>query len=303
MSKSLYVAKHELPEPPDTDDNAELCRHWHGVMVAHYKLTLEAAARLGDVLCEQKQLSERKFKAWCEAELPFSYKSATRYMKLAENAELLLEYQEAVDGEGSVTGALKYLATLSSDNLSPVSMPNDSSGEELDDDCNRFTVENSDASNDPVKRVGLDGKARIVKPTPTPSSNYSEPNNLPTADDDRPFDDDAEHAEQLSVAYTQQIDATQDGTSELAERIKEAARPFRQAIPKLTELIAAVDELQYHEVNKSQFLPKASGFGHKLREAKQRLEEAKSILQSQSPVDDGNGGIITRIDKSTKGNH
>lgn len=113
MECRLAALDFALPEPPADADNAAIVRHWHGVAMLCGNGTLEAAARCGDALHEQKQLCKQQginWKQWCEA-LPFSHMHATRYMTVATNWTRLSEVTRALpDNEPlSLRGALKLL--------------------------------------------------------------------------------------------------------------------------------------------------------------------------------------------------
>lgn len=93
--QTLTTIEMDLPEPA-SDDNAERARHWHSLVQKHGRLTLEAAAHLGEVLIEQRDLCKLESKRggsgwsqWCDDNLPFSRSSAIQYIKLAENWELV----------------------------------------------------------------------------------------------------------------------------------------------------------------------------------------------------------------------
>jgi N6-adenosine-specific RNA methylase IME4 len=102
----------ELPEPPNGASNEMLAAHWHRVVLLCGNSTLEAAARCGEVLVEQKSICQQngiKWKEWCEC-LPFSHSHATRYMKVSSNWSRLEEVARVQPDEPlSIRGALKLL--------------------------------------------------------------------------------------------------------------------------------------------------------------------------------------------------
>ena len=59
--QTLTTIEMDLPEPA-SDDNAERARLWHSLVQKHGRLTLEAAAHLGEVLIEQRDLCKLESK-------------------------------------------------------------------------------------------------------------------------------------------------------------------------------------------------------------------------------------------------
>lgn len=114
----------QLPEP-DTDDNTARAHHWLRLVQEHGRMTLQAAANLGEVLIEQRDLcrQERKrggstFSAWVEDNLPIDRSQASRFIQIAENWELLSAHNSS-DGPTSIREAVKRIAKIKAQRNAP----------------------------------------------------------------------------------------------------------------------------------------------------------------------------------------
>lgn len=78
----------------------------HSDIVGYMRLSLDAAIRIGELLSERKaELAHGEFTPWVEANLPFSPRTARRYMKAYENRERI----EKTDSVSVLTEAYRLL--------------------------------------------------------------------------------------------------------------------------------------------------------------------------------------------------
>ena len=109
----LNAAGVELDDSELVVQRADEINRLHGEIVGALRTSVEAAVRIGKLLSEQKaELAHGEWLPWIEANLPFTDRTAQKYMRVYEGRPALPEGKSEPGSDLSLTAAYRAIGVL-----------------------------------------------------------------------------------------------------------------------------------------------------------------------------------------------